>query len=160
VNAPTAFLVNLLFALVWAAATGIFTLGNLIVGFALSFAVLLYAQRVVGASSYFDKFRQAVALAVFFVWELVMASIRVAYDVITPVHLARPGVLAIPLDAKTDEEITMLASMISLTPGTLSLEVSEDRRLLYIHAMFIDDADELRREVKQGFERRLLELLR
>jgi multicomponent Na+:H+ antiporter subunit E len=86
--------------------------------------------------------------------------LRVAFDVITPSQYMRPGVVAIPLTAKTDNEITMLANLISLTPGTLSLDVSDDRSVLYIHAMYVDDPDELRHEIKAGFERRVLEVLR
>ncbi len=96
----------------------------------------------------------------FFIWDLILANLRVAWDVITPRGYKRPGVIAIPLDARTDLEITLLANFITLTPGTLSLDVSADRSLLYIHAMFIDDPDTLRREIKQGLERRLLEVLR
>ena len=72
----------------------------------------------------------------------------------------RPGVVAIPLDAETDAEITLLANLITLTPGTLSLDVSDDRRVLYIHAMYVDDVEELRRSIKDGFEKRVMELLR
>ena len=72
----------------------------------------------------------------------------------------RPGIVAIPLEARTDDEITLLANVISLTPGTLSLDVSDDRKVLYIHAMFIDDEQQLRDEIKSGFERRLLDVLR
>ena len=79
---------------------------------------------------------------------------------ITPPFYSRPGIVAVPLDARTDFEIMTLANLISLTPGTLSLDVSEDRRTLYVHAMFIDDPDALRREIKQGMERRVLEALR
>ncbi|NNJ70240.1 MAG: Na+/H+ antiporter subunit E, partial [Kiritimatiellales bacterium] len=71
-----------------------------------------------------------------------------------------PGVIGIPLDAETDLEITMLANIISLTPGTLSLDVSEDRKTLYIHAMYVINPEDLRNEIKDGLERRLLELLR
>ena len=68
--------------------------------------------------------------------------------------------VGVPLDATTDAEIALLANLVTLTPGTLSLDVSADRRVLYVHGMFVDDPDELRRAVKQGFERRVLELLR
>ncbi len=60
----------------------------------------------------------------------------------------------------SDVEITLLANLVTLTPGTLSLDVSEDRSTLFVHAMFVDDPDVLRREIKHGFERRVLELLR
>jgi multicomponent Na+:H+ antiporter subunit E len=157
---PAALLLNLLLALTWAAATGDFTLGNLGLGFTVSFAILAFAQPVVGSSAYFVKVPRVFRLAAFFLWELVVASLRVAHDVVTPTHYSRPGVLAIPLEATTDVEITMLANLISLTPGTLSLDVSPDRRVLYIHAMFIDDPDRVRRQIKDGLERRLLEVLR
>ena len=67
-----------------------------------------------------------------------------------------------PLDAKTDGEIAMVANLITLTPGSLSVDVSEvssGRRILYVHTMFADDPDRLRRSLKDGFERRVLELL-
>ena len=71
----------------------------------------------------------------------------------------KPGVIAMPLAAKTDLEITMVANLISLTPGTLSLDVSDDRRVLFIHAMFLDNEQELRNSLKD-MERRVLEILR
>jgi multicomponent Na+:H+ antiporter subunit E len=60
----------------------------------------------------------------------------------------------------SDNEITMLSNLLTLTPGTLSLDVSADRKVLYVHAMYIDDVDEVRRKIKEGFERRILEVLR
>jgi multicomponent Na+:H+ antiporter subunit E len=73
-----------------------------------------------------------------------------------------PGVVAIPLDARTDAEIALLANLITLTPGSVTLDVSEDRSVLYVHAMYIDggDVEAYRRSVKEGLERRVLELLR
>lgn len=152
---------NIFLALVWAAVTGQVTVMNLITGFVLGYSVLWLVRRAVGpSSSYFLKVRQVVGFAVFYLWELILANLRVAYDVVTPTHHMRPGILAIPLDAETDVEITMLANLITLTPGTLSLDVSTDRRVLYIHAMYIDHADAVRRRVKRGYERRVLDVLR
>jgi len=156
------FLWNILLALAWAAFRGNFTAGNVAVGFALGYLILWLAQGVLGSTKYFVKVHQVIRFAFFFLWELILANLRVAYDVATPQYHSRPGVIAIPLDAKTDVEITMLANLITLTPGTLSLDVSADRRVLYIHAMYIDndDIDAVRRKIKNGFERRVLELLR
>ena len=53
-----------------------------------------------------------------------------------------------------------MANLISLTPGTLSLDLSEDRKLLYIHVMFLDDIEHTRRQIKQGLEKRVLEVMR
>jgi multicomponent Na+:H+ antiporter subunit E len=68
--------------------------------------------------------------------------------------------VAVPLDAKTDLEIAVLANLITLTPGSLSVDVSDDRRTLYVHAMFVSDPDQVRTEIKRRFERWILALLR
>jgi multicomponent Na+:H+ antiporter subunit E len=154
------FLWNLLLALIWASVTERFTIGNFIVGFWLGYLVLSITDRAFGPSNYFMKVLQVTRFVLFFIWELILANLRVAYDVLTPQHYMRPGVIAIPLDAKTDEEINLLANLITLTPGTLSLDVSVDRRVLYIHAMYIDDVETLKKEIKDGFEERVLEVLR
>jgi len=156
----SAFLWNMLLAAVWAALTAGFTPGNLAAGFVLGYLILAFAQPLLGPSNYFAKVRQVTGFLFYFLWELILANLRVAYDVVTPTHHMRPGVIAIPLSAQTDAEITALANLITLTPGTLSLDVSEDRRFLYIHAMYIDDRQALQQEIKDGLERRLLELLR
>jgi multicomponent Na+:H+ antiporter subunit E len=154
------FLWNILLAFVWAAVTGRFNLSNVVVGIVLGYAVLFVAQPLMGPSNYFRRIHHAIAFAFFYVWQLVLANLRVAADVLTPGARARPGVLAIPLEAKSDAEITMLANLITLTTGSVSLDVSSDRRFLYLHAMYIDDVDQYREDVKTSFERRVLEVLR
>jgi multicomponent Na+:H+ antiporter subunit E len=111
------FLSPILLARVWAAITGRFTWRNVLVGFIVAYPVLFIAQRAVGSSSDFRKRGQVLGFAVFDVWERILANLRVAYDVRTPTYRMRPGVVAIPLDAKTDAEITILANLIALTPG-------------------------------------------
>jgi multicomponent Na+:H+ antiporter subunit E len=101
-----------------------------------------------------------VEFLLFMLWEIFYANLRVARDVITPGNYMRPGIVALPLDAKTDGEITLLANLLSLTPGTISLDLSKDRKELYVHVMFLHDVDEVKEQIKSGFERRLLELLR
>jgi multicomponent Na+:H+ antiporter subunit E len=153
---------NILLALVWVGMTEDYQPRNLAVGFLLGLGILFFARRVVGAPNYLIKLRQAVGLHFFLIWELVKANFRVAYEVLTPGYGMRPGVIALPLDAKSDAEITLLANLITLTPGTLSLDVSSDRRVLYIHVMHLedDDLDVVRQKIKDGFERRVLEVLR
>jgi multicomponent Na+:H+ antiporter subunit E len=103
---------------------------------------------------------RAAGLLLLFLWEILLANLRVAYDVLTPRHRMRPGVIAVPLDARSDAEITLLANLITLTPGSLCLDVSGDRQTLYIHAMYIEDIPTVRRKVKASFERRILEVMR
>ncbi len=96
----------------------------------------------------------------FFFYELIKANLQVAFDVITPPFYMKPGIIRYPLDAKSDIEITLLANLISLTPGTLSLDVSDDKSALYIHAMYLKDEEEFIHSIKNGFERRLLQITR
>lgn len=152
------FLLNILLALAWAALTGQFDPINFISGFVLGYLVLWLVQQAVGSSNYFKKVYQIVSFILFFIWALIQANLRVAYEVITPPHTMRPAIVAIPLDVKTDTAITLLANLITLTPGTLSLDVSADRKELYVHTMFVDDVEQFRREIKDGFERRVLEV--
>ena len=154
------FLLNLLLALTWAALTGGFTPANFLVGFSLGFLALQVAKLPLGQTDYFRKVPRTLALVAFFLVELFIANLRVAADVLSPRWRIRPRVLAIPLDAESDLEITLLSNMASLTPGSLSLDVSSDRRVLYIHAMYAEDAEKVRRQLKDGFERRLLGIMR
>ena len=78
----------------------------------------------------------------------------------TPGHISRPGIVGIPLRAQTEMEILLVANLISLTPGTLSIDLSEDRRILYVHVMFLDDPDRFRQSITDGVERRVLEVMR
>lgn len=156
----SAMLWNLVLALIWGAMTGSFEVDNLLIGFAIGFLVLYVSQRRNGRAPYAAKVRTIIGFIGFYLWELLLANLRVAHDVITPRHLGRPGILALPLDARTDAEITLLANLLTMTPGTLSLDVSSDRRVLYIHAMYLGDPDAVRRGLKEGFERRVLEVMR
>ena len=111
-------------------------------------------------NTYFTRGPKVIAFIFFFLYELVKANLEVAYDVITPRFFMKPGIIKIPLTAKSDLEITMLANLITLTPGTLSLDVSDDKKVLYVHAMYVKDKEEFIAGIKNGFERRLLEILR
>ncbi len=112
--------------------------------------------------SYTAKVPKLLLFALRFAGALVRANLQVAHDVLTRHRYANPGVLAISLRAETELELTLLANLVTLTPGTLSLDVcfTGGRRVLYVHAMFASDPDRVRREIRDTFETPLLELLR
>lgn len=153
------FLLNVLLALAWGALQGEFSVANLLVGFAVGYAALALVRTAHGGTTYFSRVPKLIGFAGFFLWELVLSNLRVAYDVMSPRFHMRPGVIAIPLDVKSEVQIVTLANLITLTPGTLSLDVSADRKVLYIHAMYVDDVEAVRRRIKDGLERRVLEVL-
>ena len=101
-----------------------------------------------------------VSFLLFYLKEVLISNARVAYDVLTPTDHAKPAIIALPLDARTDLEILLVANLISMTPGTLSMDVSTDRKTLYIHAMFVEDVEQLKTELKTSIEARVLALLR
>ena len=153
------FIWNILLALVWAMLTGSFTAGSLIAGFILGYLVLAFVARLSGGTvTYARKIPEVVGFTGFYIWELITSNLRVAYEVLTPTHHMKPGVIGLPLDATTDAQITILANLITMTPGTLSIDVSNDRRVLFIHSMYIDDADALYNELKE-LEHRVISLL-
>jgi multicomponent Na+:H+ antiporter subunit E len=155
-----AVLWNVILALIWVAATGVISFANLAAGFLLGAVILVFTRRVAGAPGYLSRIWQVIRLFLYFLWELVLSNLRVAYEVLTPGLHFRPGIIAIPMEAKTDAEITLLANMITLTPGSLSLDISQDRKTLYLYIMDIKDVEEARRSIKEGFERRLLAVTR
>lgn len=153
-------LINVLLSLAWCAAFGTFTLSNLIIGFVVGSAALWLTKPLYGDTGYFRHSFKFARLAALFGFELLVSSLRVAWDVLTPRNRSRPGIIAVPMDAKSDLELTLLANLISLTPGTLSLDVSEDRRVLYVHAMFVDSREGVVNDIKSGMEKSLLEVMR
>lgn len=153
------FLVNLLLALAWAALTGSFQPVDLLFGFLLGYAVLWLAFRSVRPQRYFTRFPRIIEFVFFFIKELTLANLRIAGTILSPRMPLRPGVVAVPLDLKTREGIVFLANMITLTPGTLTLDISVDRKMLYVHTVWLEDADKFRATIKQEYERRVKEIV-
>ncbi|MTI18940.1 Na+/H+ antiporter subunit E [Rhodobacteraceae bacterium RKSG542] len=154
------FLANLLMAVAWAAVSGSFTGLNLVFGFVLATLTLYVIREQVAFRRYIARSWRITKLALTFFWELVKSSWRVFIMLINPKLDVQPGIIAMPLTVTKDYEITLLANMITLTPGTLSMDVSEDRKTLYIHCVDVPDPDETIREIKESFERQIMEAFR
>jgi multicomponent Na+:H+ antiporter subunit E len=154
------FLMNLLLAFIWVALTGTLLFANFFFGFALGFFILWLMNRKEADRRYFTRVPKIIGFLLYFLYEMIKSNIQVAYDVITPKFFMKPGIIRYPMDAKTDLEINMLATVIALTPGTLFMDVSEDRKHIYIHVMYLHDKEKFIRQFKNGSERRLLEILR
>ncbi len=147
------FTINIALAFTWAALTGTFTLPNLIVGYTLGYAALWLAAPLFSApASYFLRTFRVLRLAGFFLYELIVSSIQVVWDVLTPEHKSNPAIVELPLEVETEFGILLTTNLISLTPGTLSLDVTPDRKRLIVHAMFADDPEAVVAGLKR-FER-------
>lgn len=153
-------LLTLLIALGWAAATGNFDFANLLLGAAVGVLCLSILRGAVGGRSDWRRVGRMVSLALLFLKELMLSAVRVGVLVLRPnLGTLRPAIIAFPLAARTDAQITLLANLITLTPGTLSVDVSEDRRYLYIHAIDVADREALVAQIREGFEKKVMEAL-
>ena len=153
------FSINLLLAFAWAAVVGDVSPGSLLIGFFVGFAALWALRPLFREDGYFLRLPRLVRLAALFLWELVVSSARVAVEILRPVPRARPGIVAAPIRVRDETGVLLLSSLVTLTPGTHRLDVSEDGGTLFIHTMFLDDPEALRAELRDGMEARVLEVL-
>jgi multicomponent Na+:H+ antiporter subunit E len=158
----TALAAHALLAVLWVVLTGSITPLNWGAGFLLGLGILWLTRTLHGWLHYPSWPWRLVRFAVLYVRELWLAGIRIAHDVVTPTLQNKPAIVAMPLAARTPLEITIVANLISLTPGSLSLDVSPDRRTLFLHVMGVspDNLEGFVSELKTSVEAPALELVR
>jgi multicomponent Na+:H+ antiporter subunit E len=154
------YLLSLVLAFIWVAITGSASLLNLIFGFALSTFALWIVRDEMSARGYLRRLGRMISLLILFFKELAMSAWKVAVVALRPNMDLRPGIFAFPLTVDRDFEITLLANLITLTPGTLSVDVSEDKKILYVHAIDCSDVEGTKRDIANGFEKKILEAFR
>ena len=150
----------MLLALAWLALTGSFTIPNALLGLVLAALASAFAreQRRRNGSRYARCAPSG--WPCFSSRELVLSAYRVARLVVTPRMDLKPGIFAYRLKLDRNFEITLLANLITLTPGTLSVDVSPDRKTLFVHAIDCSDPEKNRRDIAEGFERAIMEAFR
>jgi multicomponent Na+:H+ antiporter subunit E len=146
--------------LLWAAITANFSTPNLALGALVALGALAFLRRSFSQPIHFRKLRALLGLSISFCVELMLSAIRVARVVLTPDldRVLRPAIFAFPLGVKSDAEIATLANLITLTPGTLSVDVSEDRTMLYVHVLQHTTREAFIAELQNGFERQVREV--
>lgn len=154
------FLLNVLLAIAWGFMSGSFSAANVIFGFVLSSLALWLIREQFGTMGYVHRAQRIFSLIALFLWELFMSAIRVALMVVSPRMNLNPAFFAYDLKVDRDFEITILANLITLTPGTLSVDVSNDRKTLYIHCLDGADLEATRADIANGFERKVMEAFR
>jgi multicomponent Na+:H+ antiporter subunit E len=154
------FLLNLLLALTWAALQGDLNTVNLVIGFAISATLIYLFRRMFFRPLYFRKVALGVTLTLVFLKELLLSNIAVLRVVFGPRARVRSGVIALPTELTNEVALTALANMITLTPGTLTLDISPDRRYLYVHTLNLDDPEDVKQAIQQAFEVYLREISR
>ncbi|KJF69548.1 MULTISPECIES: Na+/H+ antiporter subunit E [Rhizobium] len=157
------YVVQFLFVAVWLAVTGSVTLANILFGFIVSLLALgLIRHQISGGGGGKGGGRRlrpvrVLSLLLLFFKELALSAWKVAVMVTRPKLNVQPGIFAYPLAVATDFEITLLANLITLTPGTLSVDISEDRKTLYVHAIDCSDIEAAKNDIRNGFEKKIME---
>lgn len=153
-------LINLLISLFWPVLVGEFTLGTLFYGFGLGFIVLALLERRYGRLSL-----RLFSFTLYVIYAILESNVRLAvivlHNLVSTQPTVRPGIMAVPLELKHPLDITVLASIITLTPGTLSVDLrpeSDGSQTLFVHAMHIDRPDAFRDEIKTKFEARIFQM--
>lgn len=96
------------------------------------------------------------AYVVLVIWDIILANIQVARIILfMPADRIRSAWIAVPVDLTSPEAITLLAGTITMTPGTVTADMSEDGRMLLIHSLHAPDPDAIRDEIKARYETRL-----
>ena len=134
-------LLNLFLALVYVALVGQFSEMNFLIGFGLGYLVVTLYCRATGVPSYPHKYFRLFRFMIYFLRILTIANLQVAWEIITPGYHMSPRIIRYPVHDLTPVQITTLANAISLTPGTLTVDVDDDGTYLYVHAMYGADRE-------------------
>lgn len=126
----------------------------------LGLVVPLFTQRFWPEPVRFGDVIRVTRFVALVLWDIVVANITIAPVILGPRSAIKPGFVWVPVDLDDDFALTALASTISLTPGTVSAEVSMDRRYLLVHALIVEDEDELIDTIKRRYETPIKEIFR
>jgi len=142
----------------WMVMSASFDLGQLVLGLLLGVVIPLFAARLDREFARLGTLRPVPKLIVVVLWDILVSNLRVAAQVLGPEHKLRPGFIWVPLDIANIHGIAALTSFITLTPGTVSAALSEDRRHLLVHVLHLEDANALINEIKSRYEAPLMEI--
>lgn len=146
----------LLVLVVWLMLTMEWTLANVMLGVVAALLSIAVSQQTNMARRAY----RLVWLSLYFIGEVLIANARLCVAILRPRLQLQPAIVSIPVAELTRQELVALATFVTLTPGTLSIDVSADASTLYIHTFNLGDAQQFRREVKQNIQRRIQEVFR
>jgi multicomponent K+:H+ antiporter subunit E len=142
----------------WMVMSFTFDLGQLLLGMLLGLVIPLFAARLDREFARIGTLRPVPKLLGVILWDILICNLRVAAQVLGPEERLKPGFIWVPLDIGNIHGIAALTSFITLTPGTVSAALSEDRRHLLVHVLHLEDADALIAEIKSRYEAPLMEI--
>ena len=153
-------LLSLLLAVIWPVLNQSWSLGHLLLGALLAILIPIFTERLRADRPVLR--RPGVMLRLFFIVlkDIITSNIDVARLILGRESAIRPGFVWVPLSIDDPHGIVLLAGIITMTPGTLSADVSADRRYLLVHAFNINDQEELIAGIKARYEAPLMEIFK
>jgi multicomponent Na+:H+ antiporter subunit E len=140
---------NLLLGIVWMLLLGDFTTGNLLMGLAVGFLAISFSRPLLRSQRYVRAVIGSFRLVIGFLRELTLANVQLARDILSPVPPFVPGFVAFDVKDLPPTETVALANLVSLTPGTLSVDLDDDGYTLYVHTLYAQDPEETRRGIRK-----------
>lgn len=144
---------NLVLAVAWCMLAGSFSAWNFLGGVLVGAFVISGYSRVAGKSPYMRKLTNLIRFGSYFAAILIKSNIQIAREVITPGWSQKPRILRYPVDDLTDVQKTALANAITLTPGTLAVDISPDGAFLYLHCMYAESREQTIAEIDELADR-------
>lgn len=153
-------LLNFFLAFLWMFLKTSFTPASFLVGYFWGLVILYVFRSYFPDRFYLHRVSAIIKLFFLFIKELILSNLNVLKHVLKPKLDIKPGIFALPTELEKDWEIMLLANLITLTPGTLTVDVSDNNKILYIHAVNIDDVKESVDSIKNTFEKAIMEVSR
>ena len=153
-------LLNLFLAFLWMFLSSNYSLSRFIIGFLLGLVLIITFRKFFKSRLYIDRVWSVTKLTFLFIKELILANISVLVLVLKPKLELQPAFFKYETTLTEEWEITLLSSLITLTPGTVVVHVSDDSKSLFIHVIDSNDIDETIDSIKNSFEKAILEVTR
>lgn len=151
-------LMSVLLLVVWTLLWHSLAPAVVLLGALIAWAIPLFTHRFWPNPPHVASLRAALRFAPVVVWDIVVANIAVARLILGPPGRLRPRFYRVPIELEDELAITLLGGIISLTPGTVTTDVSEDRKALIVHGLDVPDEAEAVRTIKNRYEKPLKEI--
>lgn len=149
---------NTVIAIMWAVLWNSYTGVDFLLGYIVGIIILFVLRRFLHFDFYMRRVFAAFKLIALFIKELIISNIDVVKVLLSPKFDIEPGIIEVPTQLKSDWELTLLASLISLTPGTLSMDFSEDKKSIFVHSIHVPNKEQMIREIHDTFEKAIMEV--
>lgn len=150
--------VNLFISFMWMFLSEDYSFQSFLFGYIIGALLLYLLNRFFPSRFYLYPMYKILVLVAIFTRELILSNISIVKLVYARKLDFEPGIFEMPIEVTRSWEITLLANLITLTPGTLTVAISEDQKRFFIHAMDIDDKEESIHEIKNTFEKAIMEV--